>query len=127
MKVVIHQSEIVAMMSPTGEIGRGAMRAAGRVRDRGKEGATVSSGLMKNSIIAELQEQGLYSVTWRIGSNVFYAIYQELGTGPIYARRAPLLVFKVGGHWVSTYSTRGVPAVLFLTKAIERTSTEDFR
>jgi hypothetical protein len=58
---------------------------------------------------------------------VRHALFQELGTGPIFARRAPLLVFKIGNRWVSTYSTRGVPAVRMLTKAVEATSIEDFR
>jgi hypothetical protein len=57
---------------------------------------------------------------------VAYARPQEVGTGPIYARRAPLLVFKVGNQWVSTYSTRGVPAQRYLTRAITETTMEDF-
>jgi HK97 gp10 family phage protein len=126
MRVVIHQEQIAYMMSPAGEIGRRSARAAGRVRDRAKEKAPVDTGLLRNSIVAELQSQSATSVTWRIGSNVQYALYQELGTGPIYARRAPLLVFKVGNRWVSTYSTRGVPAVRMLTKAVEQVSIADF-
>jgi HK97 gp10 family phage protein len=127
MKVVVHRAAIAAMMSPTGEVGRAAMRAAGRVRDRAKDNAPVDNGLLRNSIVSELAEQGLYNVTWRIGSNIEYAIYQELGTQPIFARRAPLLVFKIGNQWVSTKSTRGVPAVRYLTRAIEGLTIEDFR
>lgn len=127
MKVIVHRAQIAYMMSPVGEVGRAAARAAGRVRDRAKENATVDTGLMRNSIVAELQQQGLTTVTWRIGSNVEYALYQELGTGPIYARRAPFLVFKVGNRWVRTYSTKGVPAVRFLTRAIDSLTVEDFR
>jgi hypothetical protein len=126
VRVVVHKARIVYMMSPVGEVGRAAMRAAGRVRDRAKEGATVETGLMRNSIVSELAAQGLTSVTWRVGSNVKHTLFQELGTGPIYARRAPLLVFKVNGRWVSTYSTKGVPAVRMLTKAVEATSVRDF-
>lgn len=126
MRIVIHHAQIALMMSPVGDVGRASARAAGRVRDRGKEFATVDSGLMRNSIIAELEAQSLTSIIWRIGSNVFYAPYQELGTGPIFARRAPMLVFKIGNRWVSTYSTRGVPAALFLTQSIEMVSGEDF-
>ena len=127
MRVVIHRDEIVKMMAPSGEVGRASMRAAGRVRDRAKENAPVDTGLLRNSIIAELEEQGPTSIVWRIGSNVFYAPYQELGTGPIYARRAPYLVFKIGNRWVRTYSTRGVPAVHYLERAIDDLTVEDFR
>jgi hypothetical protein len=126
MRVVVHRARIAYMMSPAGEIGRKTAKAAGRVRDRAKEDATVDTGLMRNSIVSELAAQGLTSITWRVGSNVFYTVYQELGTKPIYARRAPLLVFKVGNKWVSTYSTKGVPAVRMLTKAVERVSIQDF-
>jgi hypothetical protein len=126
MRIIVHRSEIALMMSPVGEIGRGAARAAGKVRDRAKRYATVNTGLMRNSIFATLEEQGLYSITWRIGTPVDYAIYQEEGTGPIFARRAPILTYKIGNRWISTYSTSGVPAVRFLTRAIELSSIEDF-
>jgi HK97 gp10 family phage protein len=127
VRVVVHRDALAAMMGPEGEIGRAARRAAGRIRDRAKENAPVRDGLLRNSIVSELEYQGLYNVVWRIGTDVEYAIYQELGTGPIFARRAPYLVFKVGDRWVSTYSTRGVPAVRYLTRAIEETSIADFR
>jgi hypothetical protein len=127
MHVVVHRDRIAQMFQPGGEIGIKSARAAGRVRDRAKEDASVDTGLMGNSIVSSLVEQGPMSVTWRIGSSVFYTIYQELGTGPIYARRAPALVFKVNGRWVRTYSTRGVPAQRFLTRSIEATTAEDFR
>jgi len=107
-------------------VGHAAMRAAGKVRDRAKENSPVDEGLLRNSIISELSSQGLYSVTWRIGTNVEYAYWQEVGTGPIYARRAPFLVFQVKGKWVRTYSTKGVPAARYLTRAIEHTTARDF-
>jgi hypothetical protein len=127
MKVIVHKSAIAAMMSPAGEVGRAAARGAGRVRDRAKDNVTVDTGLLRNSIVSELVEQTPTKVVWRIGTNVSYAPYQELGTGPIFARRAPMLVFQVNGRWVRTYSTRGVPAQRFLTKAIESVTVEDFR
>jgi HK97 gp10 family phage protein len=126
MKVIINQTEIDKMMLPSGQIGMAAARAAGRVRDRAKQNAPVDQGLLRNSIISTLEKQGRSSITWRVGSPVFYALYQELGTGPIFARRAPLLVFQVGGKWVSTYSTRGVPASRYLTRAVEAVSVQDF-
>lgn len=129
MRVVIHRSSIYHMMSPGGSIGRAAARAAGKVRDRAKENAPVDNGLLRNSIISEQVPNSPLHITFRIGSNVEYAIYQELGTGPIFARRAPFLVFKIknGGPWVTTYSTRGVPAVRYLTRAIDSLTVLDFK
>jgi len=127
VRVVINRGGIAHMMSPAGSVGRAAARGAGAIRDRGKENAPVDEGLLRNSIVAELFEQTPTKVVWRIGTSVFYAIFQEVGTGPIFARRAPYLVFKVGGRWVKTYSTRGVPAVRYLTRAVEATTSADFR
>lgn len=130
MRVIVHRSSILHMMSPGGSVGRATARAAGKVRDRAKDNARdrVDSGLMRNSIVAEMVPPlSPYSITWRIGSDVSYTPYQELGTGPIFPRRAPMLTFKVKGKWVSVHQTRGVPAGLFLTRAIEATTTADFR
>jgi hypothetical protein len=127
VKVVVHRAKIAAMMSPAGSVGRATMRAAGRVRDRAKENVSVDTGLLRNSIVAELQEQGLYHIVWRVGTNLDYGLWQEVGTPPIFARRAPFLVFQVNGRWVRTYSTKGVPAQRYLTRAIQATSIQDFR
>jgi HK97 gp10 family phage protein len=126
MRVEVHYGQIFAMMSPGGEIGRASARAAGKIRDRAKRKAPVDTGLLRNSIVAELVQQTPTSVTWRIGTDVHYAPYQEHGTGPIFARRAPLLVFKIGKHWISTYSTRGVPAKHYLQNALNETVITDF-
>jgi HK97 gp10 family phage protein len=126
VRVNVHYGQIVLMMSPNGDVGRAAARGAGRIRDRAKQNVTVDTGLLRNSIVSELHQQGPTSVTWRIGSDVFYAPYQEHGTPPIFARRAPLLVFKIGNRWISTYSTRGVPAQRFLQRALDATTATDF-
>jgi hypothetical protein len=55
-----------------------------------------------------------------------YAIIQEKGTGPIHARRAPFLVFMYRGHLIRTRSTRGVPAVRYLERAIDEFTPNDF-
>ena len=127
MRAVVHDREIIALMSATGAGGQMAERAAGRVRDRAKRGATVDTGLMRDSLVAKVHSRNHKTVVWRIGSNLHYTKYQELGTPPIFARRAPLLTFKIGNKWISTYSTKGVPEARFLTKAIEAVTTEDFR
>jgi hypothetical protein len=128
MRVVINQRGLNYMMSPVGPVGRAAARAAGRIRDRAKENATVDTGLMRNSIIAgQVATASPRKIQWRIGTAVHYAIHQELGVGPIFARRAPYLVFKVGNRWVTTYQTKGVPAAKFLTRAINDVTSADFR
>jgi hypothetical protein len=125
IKVVLHPEKITYMMT-IGAIARASERAAGKVRDRGKHYVSVDTGTLRNSITAERVPAGPRHIHWRIGTPVAYARPQEVGTGPIYARRAPLLVFKVGNQWVSTYSTRGVPAQRYLTRAITETTMEDF-
>ena len=127
MKIIVHRAQVAAMMQPGGEVGRAAARAAGRTRDRAKRNVSVDKGLLRNSIFANLESQGLYNIVWRIGTPLDYGLYQEVGVGPIHARRAPILTYQIGGRWISTYSTRGVPAQRYLTKAIEQTSIEDFR
>jgi HK97 gp10 family phage protein len=126
VRIVVHYGQIVAMMSPAGDVGRATARAAGRLRDRAKRNASVDKGLMRNSITAELKQQGATNVTWTVGTDVVYAKWQEHGTPPIFARRAPMLVFQVNGRWVSTYSTRGVPAQHFLQRAANDVTENDF-
>jgi hypothetical protein len=127
VRVNVHGKSVDYLLSPRGAIGRRTLRAAGRIRDRAKDNVTADTGLLRNSIVSERQPTAGRRITYRIGSNVRYARWQEVGVGPIYARRAPLLVFKVKGKWVSVYSTRGVPAQRYLTKAVEATSLADFR
>jgi len=126
VKVVVHPEKIAYLMS-IGPIATASARAAGRVRDRAKENAPVDKGLLRNSIIAVRQPATKTRIIWRIGSDVEYAIWQEVGTPPIHARRAPFLVFQVKGKWVRTFSTSGVPAARYLTRAVESVSMEDFR
>ena len=126
VKVVVHRSVLVNMHLPNGQIGRSVQRAAGRIRDRARRNVSVDTGLLRRSITSKRQPSGPTSVVYRIGSDVHYAPYQEHGTGPIYARRAPLLVFKIGNRWVRTFSTRGVPAQHYLKRAADSLTIADF-
>jgi len=128
IKIVVHRTEIAKMMSPTGEVGRSTARAAGRVRDRAKRLAPVNTGLLRNSIVSRLVPSGPETSHYTVGTDVEYGLYQERGTPPIFARRAPFLVFRPkGGGWVRTYSTKGVPAVHYLEHALDALSEADFR
>lgn len=115
------------MFLPAGEVGRATRRAAGRVRDRAKQNAPVLTGALRNSITSKQTKQGATSISWTIGSPIKYALPQERGTGPIFARRAPMLHFKTrNGQWVRTFSTKGVPAVHYLERAIDTLTEADF-
>jgi HK97 gp10 family phage protein len=128
MRVVINDAEVTALFSPTGDVGRAARRAAGRVRDRAKQNAPVLTGALRNSITSTQVSQTKTTIVYRIGSPIKYAIFQERGTGPIFPRRAPALVFKTrGGKWVRTGKTRGVPAVHYLERALRSLTEADFR
>jgi len=128
MRVRINDTEFARMMSPAGDVGKATRRAAGRVRDRAKKNAPVLTGALRSSIVSTLTVQTGSKITYEIGSPVAYAIYQEKGVGPIFARRAPFLHFKTrGGSWVQTLSTGGVPAVHYLEDAIDSLSEADFQ
>ena len=127
MKVIINDTALRAMFLPGGEIGRAADRAAGRIRDRAKENAPVNTGALRGSIVSTLVEQGKTKIVYRVGSPLSYAMPQETGTGPIFARRAPMLAFRTRtGQWARTYSTRGVPGVHYLESAIDAATEADF-
>lgn len=127
-KVVFHDARWAYLMSQDGDVGQATARAAGRIRDRGKEFAPVRTGLLRNSINS-VRVPGLAdSIHYRIGTDVFYATYQEHGTGPIYPRRARALAWKgQAGGFVFAAHTRGVPAVRFMGRAAAETTANDFR
>lgn len=129
IKVVFHEAVLVEMMSPAGAVGRATRRAAGAVRDRAKAYAPVDTGLLRNSINYQSVPSSPKHAVYQIGTPVVYGRYQELGTAPIFARRAPLLVFKIRGtnRTVATLSTQGVPAVHFLSRALDELDGNDFR
>ena len=98
-----------------------AVRALERVGEQAegyaKDLAPVDKGQLRNSIahIVKDSENAVY-----IGSNLEYAIYQELGTG-IYAeggggRPTPWVYQDAKGNW---HWTRGNPAQPFLAPAVK--------
>lgn len=98
-----------------------AVRALERVGEQAegyaKDLAPVDKGQLRNSIahIVKDRENAVY-----IGSNLEYAIYQELGTG-IYAeggggRPTPWVYRDAKGNW---HWTRGNPAQPFLAPAVK--------
>lgn len=73
------------LRSPTGGVGRDLLRRAVNVESRAKQNASgrpgpnVDTGRLRSSITYEIgeDEKGLFA---RIGTNVEYGIYLELGT-----------------------------------------------
>lgn len=102
--------------------------AARNVSARAKQFAPHDTGALARSIKARKQSQAGGITRWQVGAYSPYAIFQELGTGPIYPVRAKVLRFKPKGSaaFVFTNRTRGVPATHFMRRAIEATTVRDF-
>lgn len=95
---------------------RVGMEAEGYAKDLAPSPGKTGTGALKNSITHQVveNENAVY-----IGSNLEYAIYQELGTG-IYAeggggRPTPWVYQDAKGNW---HWTRGNPAQPFLKPAV---------
>ena len=91
------------------------------LREAGEEVARTASRLAakRSGRMSRSNRVKVLTTVARISNRTRYAPYQEHGTGPIFARRAPMLHFQINGQWISTYSTRGVPAVHYLARAAE--------
>lgn len=124
---------INGLTAPGGLADQATMRAAGRARDRAKMNLTragrIDTGLLRQSIVAERVRSSNNSVTYRVGSPLDYAIYQEEGVrGPIYPRRARVLRFrpKGGGAYIFRPYVSGFPGAHYLRDAFAATSAQDF-
>ena len=134
VKVTWNNAEWDHLLSDSGDIGRGVAKAAGRVRDLAKENITqadlVDTGKLRNSIRSQKKPTSSRNmVVYEVGTELPYGIYHEEGTqGPIYPRRAKRLYFvpKNGRSLVSARSVRGVPAVKYLQRALDRLTLADF-
>lgn len=132
-RVHLYDTAFVKLNSPAGIVGRGVARAAGKTRDRAKQRITkagrVDSGAMRQSVRAEEHSFSQTRCTWRVGSGLFYFIYQEKGVdGPVYPRRAKVLRFQPKGSsgFVFARKTKGFPGGHFLTGALRDLTRADF-
>ena len=79
------------------------------------EEGRVNTGALRNSIThqVEMGEESVY-----IGSNLEYAIYNEVGTGVFYpgGRQTPWAFQDKDGNWIWTHGMKGIH---FLKNAIE--------
>ena len=88
--IKINQSELRGLVQdPAGGVYRDLNRRLNRVRTQAKRLAPVDLGILRGSIDQEIQKQK-GTIVGRVGTNVEYAIYQELGTR--YMRAQPFLV-----------------------------------
>lgn len=103
---------------------RTAMRAQANLSADGR----INSGALAASIVPSPLIIGSSFISISIGSPLFYAIYQEIGVGPIYPVRANALRFKPKGSSVFIFrkSTSGIPPSLYLTRALAELSNADF-
>jgi hypothetical protein len=109
-----------------------SQRAAYRVRDRAKQNLTsagrVNTGKLRDSIKATRTVQTPTVSTWSVGSDLFYAGWQEFGRGPVRPIRAKVLRFKPKGSSVFIFRGYAGPATgaFFLRDAYRATTVQDF-
>jgi len=124
--VVLDSSAINKMLYDISELS--ARRAAGRVRDRARTFAPKRSGRLANSINARIVSRTSTVCTYSVGTSMDYAMAQERGTGPIYARQGGVLAFAPKGSVTVIFRprTRGVPATYFLRRAYSSIGVSDY-
>lgn len=118
--------------APGGEVDRAVARAAGVTRDRAKRNLTtdgsVDTGRLRQSVRYQRIPSSRGSVTYEVGTDVFYGEYLEEGTRAHGPRRARVLRFKPKGAsgFVFARRVRGVRATRWLSRALSRLSASDY-
>jgi HK97 gp10 family phage protein len=141
-RFVANDRAFVELVTPAGIVGRGVARAAGRTRDRAKRKAPVDFGGLRQSIRSDQLRQTTTSISYRVSTNVFYARYQEEGTGiygpkgrPILPRRAKVLRFIPKSKrstaipfspFVFAKSVKGSKARHYMRDALRELRSSDF-
>jgi len=102
---------------------RAAEKGARAIQARARILAPKDTGRLAESIDVTLERVTADTTVYEVGSTLYYAPYQNFGTGPIYAKPGGVLVFtpKGGGAVVFTKRTRGVPATHFMEEAVRST------
>ena len=123
VRIEWHDANIHYVATRTAD--RAARKAAVSGQNRARRLAPKDTGALAASITITKVSDGL-KVTYRIGSPLQYARYQEFGTGPIVPVRSKVLRFKAGGVTVFAHRTRGVPATHFMARASRMLTIADF-
>jgi hypothetical protein len=105
-----------------------AKHAAEATQRRARDLAPKRTGRLANSIEVQEGRSALMRATYRVGSPLKYALYQEKGTRAITARPGGVLAFspRGGGGLIFRRRTRGVPAVRFMERAHRQITRRDF-
>lgn len=129
----LDNNALTGLVRAGGEVDAAASRAAARTRDRAKSNLTaagrIDTGALRQSIVAERVSNGSNYVTYRVGSPLDYARWQEEGVrGPIYPRHARVLRFKPKGSSRFIFRPRvsGFPGAHYLRDAFTALSSQDF-
>ena len=118
--------------APGGEVDRAVARAAGVTRDRAKRNLTtdgsVDTGRLRQSVRYQRIPSSRGSVTYEVGTDVFYGEYLEEGTRDHGPRRARVLRFKPKkvpqGSCSRGRCAASVPR--WLSRALSRLSASDY-
>jgi len=112
-------------------VAKGMRKTLMRISATAKTLVRVDTGQLRNSITEDVQT-GPGEVIGKVGSNLSYAVFNELGTGPRAMENPPPAALKLGaryrvkgwsyknpktGEWVHT---RGMPAQPFLYPALQQ-------
>ena len=109
-----------------------SQRAAYRVRDRAKANLTsasrVNTGKLRDSIKATRTMQTPTVSTWSVGTDLFYAGWQEYGRGPVRPIRAKVLRFRPKGSSTFIFRPYAGPAAgaYYQRDAYTATTIQDF-
>ena len=109
-----------------------SQRAAYRVRDRAKQNLTaagrVNTGKLRDSIKATRTMQTPTVSTWSVGTDLFYAGWQEYGRGPVRPVKAKVLRWRPKGSSTFIFRPYAGPAAgaHYLRDAYRTTTVQDF-
>lgn len=124
--ITLHRARIDLFLSPAGPVGRKLQGYGRKTVTAAKRRAPVDLGALKASIGMSTLHTRQKTVI-RIGTNLQYGLYQELGTGVygpkhrrIRPKRAKFLRFKPKGSkdFVFARSVAGSPAHHYLRRAL---------
>lgn len=90
----------------------------------GKYGIKTRSGRLRGSLETDIQGSGL-DLKGYVGTNLVYAAIHEFG-GTIKAKRAPFLVFQIGGNWIRKKRVE-MPERGYMRKTLETETDEILR
>lgn len=128
----IHETTIAGLTLPGGMVDFAVMKAARTTAFRARMNVVQSGRVNTGALVLSIKEErALYGPTrstWRVGSDLEYAIFQELGIGPVHARPGGVLRFKPKGAVAYIYRprTKGFEGAHFLEDALRRLTAHDY-